>query len=126
CFQRRMRMSVMSIAELDPAQLNGKRVLMRVDFNVPLHAGQIENDQRIRAALPTLDYLLTQGARVILMSHLGRPKGKVNEAFRLQPVGEHLAKLLGREVLCLPDCVGAEAQTAYERSDAQVVLLENT
>lgn len=127
-------MPVMSIAHIPTPELQGKRVLMRVDFNVPLKNGVIQNDQRIRAALPSIRYLLKQGAHVILMSHLGRPKGKVNEELRLAPVGQRLSKLLDRPVTILSDCVGPEIEasvdTAVTEAAAQnstsLVLLENT
>ncbi|PIQ25285.1 phosphoglycerate kinase [bacterium (Candidatus Blackallbacteria) CG17_big_fil_post_rev_8_21_14_2_50_48_46] len=115
-----------SLKNLDPDFFRGKRALVRVDFNVPIKEGKVSNDQRIRAALPTLRYLLNAGSRVILMSHLGRPKGKPQDAFRLKPVGDYLAKLLELEVLCLDDCIGTAVEEAVSGSQAPVVLLENT
>ncbi|MGE3727447.1 MAG: phosphoglycerate kinase [Candidatus Sericytochromatia bacterium] len=115
-----------SVSQLDAEAVKGQRALVRVDFNVPIKAGQVDNDQRIRAALPTLKYLLSLGTRVILMSHLGRPKGQVQDAFRLKPVGDYLAGLLGVEVLSLHDCIGSEVEEAIAASNAPVVMLENT
>jgi phosphoglycerate kinase len=107
--------------------VQGKRVFIRVDFNVPLSkAGQIEDDTRIRAVLPTISYALQQGASVVLASHLGRPQGRVNPAMSLQPVATRLQELLGTPVRLAPDCVG-EAVEALARSLAagEVLLLEN-
>ena len=106
--------------------VRGKRVLVRVDFNVPLQDGVITDDRRIRAALPTLQYLLDNGATVIAMSHLGRPKGQVVEKLRLTPVAARLAELLGRPVLKLDDCVGEQVAAAVaEARPGDVILLEN-
>jgi len=105
----------------------GKRILVRVDFNVPLdEAGRIVDDTRIRAALPTIEHLLAAGASVILMSHLGRPRGRRVPALSLAPVAECLSQLLGRAVGMAPDCVGAEvAAQAAALQPGQVLLLEN-
>jgi phosphoglycerate kinase len=107
--------------------LAGKRVFVRVDFNVPLKEGRITSDARIRASLPTIAYALHRGATVILASHLGRPKGKVNLDFTLRPVAERLSELLERPVEFADDCIGPSAQAAVERAahGGRVVLLEN-
>lgn len=117
-------MSKLTINDVDTA---GKRVLVRVDFNVPLDAaGQITDDTRIRAALPTIEHLLAQGAAVILMSHLGRPKGTPVAEMSLVPVAQALSKLLGREVEMAADCIGDKvASQAAGLAAGQVLLLEN-
>src|SRR5918911_3107224 len=93
---------------------NGKRALVRVDFNVPMDNGRITDDTRIRAALPTIQYLLDHGAAVVLMSHLGRPKKKIVEDLRLAPVAAHLAELLGRPVKAVATVTGPEAEAAAQ------------
>src|SRR5215475_8561315 len=100
-------MGTLSIRELD---LRGKRVFVRVDFNVPLAPGgqEITSDKRIRASLPSIQYALEHGASLVLASHLGRPKGKPNPEMSLKPVAERLAELLKRPVKMAPDCIGAE------------------
>ncbi|SDO03707.1 phosphoglycerate kinase [Psychrobacillus sp. OK028] len=106
--------------------LQGKRVFCRVDFNVPMEDGAITDDTRIRAALPTISYLIEQGAKVILASHMGRPKGEVKEDLRLTKVGEHLAKLLDKPVQKLDESIGeAVEKTVSEMEDGDIVLLEN-
>jgi len=108
--------------------LTGKRILMRVDFNVPMNksTGAITNPQRIQAALPTIRYALDQGASVILLSHLGRPNGEANEKFTLRPVAENLEELLERPVRFVPACTGPEAEAACANPDpGTVILLEN-
>jgi phosphoglycerate kinase len=107
--------------------IQGKKVLMRVDFNVPLKNGKVTDDTRIRAALPTIRYLVDGGAAVTLCSHLGRPKGKPDDALRMDPVAERLSELLGAEVKKADDCIGDRAASA--RADLEpggVLLLENT
>src|SRR5215470_17569485 len=88
---------------------NGKRALVRVDFNVPLEDGRITDDTRIRAAIPTIQYLIDHGAAVVLMSHLGRPKNKVVESLRLAPIAAHLAELIGRPVKTVAATTGPDA-----------------
>jgi len=120
-------MTKRSLASLTTDQLRGKRVLVRVDFNVPLNeAGAIADDTRIRAALPTIQDLSGKGARVILAAHFGRPKGKVNEGMRLTPVAGRLSELLGKPVTKTDDCIGAEAEDKVSAlADGDVLLLEN-
>jgi len=106
--------------------VKGKRVLVRVDFNVPLARREVADDTRIRAALPTIRYLLNQGAAVILISHLGRPKGQVREDLRMDPVARRLSELLGQEVVKVDDSIGPEVEAAAARlNSGQVLLLEN-
>ena len=112
-----------SMRDLD---LNGKRVLVRVDFNVPLDNGGVSDDTRIRAALPTLNYLIERGARLILCSHLGRPKGHPSPAYSLRPAAERLSQLIGRPVRMASDCVGPAVQEQAAALQAgQLLLLEN-
>lgn len=117
----------MNKATVRDVDVRGKHVLVRVDFNVPLdEGGTITDDTRIRASLPTIRYLLDNGAAVILMSHLGRPKGKVNPTYSLKPVAERLSELLGQPVALAPDCVGPEVTAqAKALQPGQVLLLEN-
>ena len=107
--------------------VRGKRVLVRVDFNVPLQNGAVSDDTRIQAALPTLNYLLERGAALILCSHLGRPKGKIVPELSMSPVAARLAELLGRPVTKLDDCVGPAVEAAAAGlQPGDVILLENT
>lgn len=117
-------MNKKSVKDID---VKGKKVLMRVDFNVPVNEdGSVGDDTRIVAALPTITYLLEQGASIILMSHLGRPKGEVNPAYTLKPVAAALAAKLGKPVTFATDCVGADAQAkAAAIKPGEIVLLEN-
>jgi phosphoglycerate kinase len=112
-----------SIRELD---VDGKRVLVRVDFNVPLANGRVSDDTRIRAALPTLEYLIERHAKLILCSHLGRPKGRSDPAYSLKPAAERLSQLIERPVQMAPDCIGpvVKEQAAAVRP-GQLLLLEN-
>ena len=116
-------MAKLFVEDLDVA---GKRVFVRVDFNVPVKDGKVEDDKRIAAALPTLKYLLSKGASLVIGSHLGRPDGKVKAEFSLAPVAAKLEELLGTKVQFLKDCVGAEVEAACSALKAgEVVLLEN-
>lgn len=107
-------------------ELKGQRVFCRVDFNVPMKEGKVTDDTRIRAAVPTIEYLQEQGAKVILASHLGRPKGQVNEEMRLAAAGERLAELLGKPVKALGESIGESVENAVaEMAKGDIVLLEN-
>ncbi len=107
--------------------LKGKRVLMRVDFNVPMEGGKVTDDKRIRASLPTIQYVLDEGASLVLMSHLGRPKGGPDPEFSLEPAAQVLSGLLGRPVKMATDCIGPEVQKmAAALKPGEVLMLENT
>ncbi len=116
-------MPKLSIRDLD---LRSKRVFIRVDFNVPLKGGAVEDDTRIRAAIPTIKYAIEHGARVILASHLGRPKGSPADKYSLRPVADHLSKLIEKPVAFAEDCVGKVAQEKVDSlQDGDILLLEN-
>ncbi|MCF0221866.1 MAG: phosphoglycerate kinase, partial [Fibrobacter sp.] len=118
-------MAKLSIEDLE---LAGKRVFIRVDFNVPQDkvTGEITNTKRIEAALPTIKYALEKGASVVLASHLGRPNGEVNMKFTLAPVAKKLEELIGKPVKFLSDCVGAEVEAACAAAKpGDIILLEN-
>ncbi|MBF6634229.1 MAG: phosphoglycerate kinase, partial [Planococcus sp. (in: Bacteria)] len=113
----------MTMKDLD---LKGKRVFCRVDFNVPMEDGKVTDDTRIRAAVPTIEYLIEQGAKVILASHLGRPKGEVNEDMRLAATGVRLSELLHKEVKSLDESIGEKVeQEISAMQEGDIVLLEN-
>jgi phosphoglycerate kinase len=117
-------MNKKSVKDVD---LKGKRVLMRVDFNVPMEAGKVTDDKRIKAALPTIQYVLEQGASLILMSHLGRPKNGFDPEFSLKAAAEVLSSHLGIPIQMAPDCVGPEVEKlASALKPGEVVMLENT
>ena len=116
-------MPKLSVKDLD---LKGQRVFIRVDFNVPVKDGKVDDDSRIRASLPTIQYAIEHGARVILASHLGRPKGQRIDKYSLRPVAEHLSQLLGRPVAFADDCIGEAAESVVASlGDGDVALLEN-
>jgi len=116
-------MNKLTVENLD---LKGRRVLMRVDFNVPLDAGNVANDKRIRAALPTIKYIVEKGGRLILMSHLGRPKGSRIPEMSLKPCVPVLSRLLGSSVAFVDDCIGETVEAAVNKlEDGDVLLLEN-
>jgi phosphoglycerate kinase len=121
------RDDAMEKLSITDVELAGKRVLIRVDFNVPLDARQlVTDDTRIRAALPTIRYALDKGARVLLVSHLGRPKGKVVPAMSLAPAATRLSNLLGKPVAMASDCIGEAVEAAAAQlASGQVLMLEN-
>ena len=112
---------------IDDLELKDKRVLVRVDFNVPLNENlEVTDNTRIKAALPTIKKIMESGGKAILMSHLGRPKGKVIDSMRLAPVATELSKLLGKEVKYVKDCIGEEIENAVAGlRNGEVLLLEN-
>jgi phosphoglycerate kinase len=120
------RSNAMPIKTIDDLKLRGQRVLIRVDFNVPLDAGRVTDDTRLRATLPTIQKVVADGGRAVLVSHLGRPKGRVQPDFSLKPVAEHLSGLLSRPVAFVDDCIGDIAQQAVAKlGDGDICLLEN-
>lgn len=123
---RVLEMAKKSVGDLSEADLKGKRVFVRADFNVPLKDGKISDDTRIRGAIPTIKYLKEKGAKVLLSSHLGRPKNGYEAKFSLGPVTPRLTELLGQEVPLIPDCIGMAVPAAVESmKDGDVCLLEN-
>jgi phosphoglycerate kinase len=116
-------MNKKTVRDIDPRH---KRLLVRVDFNVPLKDGVVTDDTRIRAALPTIQYLMERGGEVVLCSHLGRPKGGPDPKYSLKPAAQRLSELLGKPVILAPDCVGREAEhVVADMQPGDVVLLEN-
>lgn len=115
----------MRLKTFSPGDVVGKKVLVRVDFNVPLNEGRVSDSTRIEAHLPTLKQLREAGARVALLSHLGRPKGDKDLKYSLKPVGEELARLTGWEVRFVPDCIGQPVDEAVDRWTEQLLMLEN-
>lgn len=125
-FFRSLEMAKKSVSSLTEADLRGKRVFVRVDFNVPLEKGKITDDTRIRGAIPTIKYLSEKGAKVLLASHLGRPKGGYEEKFSLAPVIPRLSELLGKPVTLVPDPIGISVGAALSKTkEGDVLLLEN-
>jgi len=120
-------MAKLSLSSLNKSEIEGKKVLVRVDFNVPLNdSGEITDDTRIRAAIPTIKYLIDNSARVILAAHFGRPKGKVNEKMRLTPVAKRLSSLISQKVVLSNSCIGEEAVSLSNNlKNGEVLLLEN-
>ncbi len=117
----------MNKLSIDKLEIKNKRVLVRVDFNVPLDENQnITDDRRIVSSLPTIKKIISEGGKAILMSHLGRPKGKINPKFSLKPVAQKLSELLGKEVKLAPDCIGEEVKRLVDKmGSGDVLLLEN-
>jgi len=116
-----------SIGDISDADLTGKRVLVRCDLNVPLDGSTISDDTRIRASMPTIEHLVSKGAKVTLCSHLGRPKSGPEDKFSLKPCADRMSELLGKEVKLAPDCIGdGVASMVAAQADGDVILLENT
>jgi phosphoglycerate kinase len=119
-----MNLNKKTVRDVD---LNGKRVVMRVDFNCPVKEGKVGDDSRIKAALPTIKYITENGASLVLLSHLGRPKGEVKPEFSLKPCAERLSDLLGKEIKTATDCMGGETRTMAESLTAgEILVCENT
>ncbi|MBT9537306.1 MAG: phosphoglycerate kinase, partial [Nitrospirae bacterium] len=118
---------VLNKLTIEELSIKGKRVFIRADFNVPLDDNlTITDDGRIRSTLPSIDYAIDEGAKVILASHLGRPKGKVDPRFTLAPVAKRLQRLLGKEVIFAPDCIGPHVESIVSKmKEGDVLLLEN-
>lgn len=111
---------------IDQVDISGKKLLFRVDFNVPLNGSVITDDNRIRAAVPTLNYALEKGAAVIVCAHLGKPKGQVKPELSLKPVADRLGELLGRKVVLAPDCIGPDVEKmTADLKGGEVLMLEN-
>ena len=111
---------------IDQVEMNGKKVFLRVDFNVPIKEGRVTSDTRVRAHIPTINYALERGAKLIIASHLGRPKGKRVEEMSLKPVAKALSALIQREVVFMDECVGAKVQAAVDKmKNGDIILLEN-
>merc|ERR1719326_1205053 len=121
-----IEMAKKSVGDLTEADLKGKRVLVRCDLNVPLDGKTITDDTRIRASVPTVQYLVEKGAKVLLSSHLGRPKDGPEDKFSLSPVAGRMTELLGKDVAMAPDCIGEEVEKLVkDMSNGDVLLLEN-
>merc|ERR1719258_711982 len=122
-----VEMAKKSVGDLSEADLKGKKVLVRCDLNVPLDGKTITDDTRIRASVPTVKYLMEKGAKVLLSSHLGRPKSGPEDKFSLGPVAPRLSELLGKDVVMAPDCIGDGVKECVDKmGDGDVLLLENT
>merc|ERR1719463_281102 len=122
-----VEMAKKSVGDLSEADLKGKKVLVRCDLNVPLDGKTITDDTRIRASVPTVKYLMEKGAKVLLASHLGRPKEGPEDKFSLGPVAPRLSELLGTEVVMAPDCIGEGVTACVDKmAEGDVLLLENT
>lgn len=120
-------MPLRTLRSAPSSQLKGKRVLVRVDFNVPLTGGHVSDDARITAVLPTLRYLVEQGSKVVIMTHLGRPEGKVVDELKLDPIAAHLSDVFNQAVIKAPNCIGPEVESIVKQMKmGDVVLLENT